>query len=92
MKTRDLIKEFLNKKFYLSASNLRSIENKLINYNTVLGQWFDNTLLINTTHYSATTTKHQNELIRQAEQNNIHYYTVDGIAMGTKDLSYLYRG
>ena len=74
MKTRDLIKEFLNKKFYLSASNLRSIENKLINYNTVLGQWFDNTLLINTTHYSITTSKHQNNLIEFANQKGIHYY------------------
>ena len=92
MRIRDLIKAFIHHQDGLRASNMHSKDNKLFNWETVLAQWFDKTLFINTTHYSTTTTKHQNELIKQAEQNNIHYYTVDGIAMGTKDLSYLYRG
>lgn len=92
MKTRDLIAEFIDKSFGLCASNLHSVEGKLINYNTIIAQWFDDTLLINTTKYSVTTSKHQNQLLRLAEYNGIRYYTVDGISIRTNDLSYLYHG
>ena len=92
MRTRDLIEKFVNGKSGLFASNMYSKGDKLFNWETVIAQFIDNILFINTTHYSVTTTKHQNELLRLAERNNMHYYTVDGISMGTNDLSYLYHG
>ena len=92
MRTRDLIEKFVNGKSGLFASNMHSIDDKLFNWETVIAQFINNILFINTTHYSITTTKHQNELLRLAERNNIHYYIVDDIAMGTTDLSYLYHG
>ena len=92
MRTIKVIEEFVNKRCGLRASNMHSVDDKLFNWETVIAQFIDNILFINTTHYSVTTTKHQNELLRLAERNNMHYYTVDGISMGTDDLSYLYHG
>ena len=92
MRTRDLIENFVNGKSGLFASNMHSKGDKLFNWETVIAQFIDNILFINTTHYSVTTTKHQNELIYQAEKQNVCYYTVDGISINTKDLSYLYHG
>ena len=92
MKTRDLIEKFVNGKSGLFASNTHSKGDKLYNWETVIAQFINNILFINTTHYSVTTTKHQNKLLRLAERDNMLYYTVDGISMGTDDLSYLYHG
>ena len=92
MRTRDLIENFVNGKSGLFASNMHSKGDKLFNWETVIAQFIDNILFINTTHYSITTSKHQNNLIEFANQKGIHYYTVDGISMNTRDLSYLYHG
>ena len=50
MKTSEVIDKFLDKDFGYKAGNLYSTEDKIINYNTILAKWFDDTLLINITH------------------------------------------
>lgn len=91
MKTSEVIDKFIDKNFGYKASNLYSKDNKIINYDTVLAEWFDNTLLINVTKYSVTSSKHQNRLVVDADEKNIKYYTVSDIPMGTNDLKYLYH-
>ena len=91
MKNADVIQRFIYQDSGYKGSNLYSSGSKLINYNTIIAQWFDDVLLINVTKYSCTTSTHQNRLLYHAERKNIRYYTVDDIPMSTKDLTYLYK-
>ena len=92
MKTKEVIDNFLNKRFDYKASSLYSKEDKIINYNTILAQWFGDTLLINITKYSTTTSKHQNRLVESADEKGIQYYTVSDIPMDINNLNYIYNG
>lgn len=92
MKNIDVINSFLCKNFNKRASSVSSQLNKLFSYNTVIGQWFDNTLLINITKYSVTTSTSQNELISSADKKGINWYTVKDVSINTKDLTYKYNG
>jgi hypothetical protein len=91
MRNDEVIKEFLHKNFYKRGSSVTSDQNKLFSYNTVIAQWFENTLLVNNTKYSPTTSKAQRYLIREID-DNVEWYTVDNVRMGTSDLKYLYHG
>lgn len=88
---KKVITEFLKKNFNLSASSVSSNEDKLFSYSTIIAQWFGDTLLVNTTKYSVTTSKAQGNLIHLIGKN-INWYTVDNISKGTSDLKYLYHG
>ena len=92
MKTSEVIDKFLDKDFNFHANSVSSEEDRLFSYSTIIGQWFNNTLLINITKYSVTTSRHQNYLIIFADRKGIKYYTVSDISRGTCDLSYLYHG
>jgi hypothetical protein len=91
MRNDEVIKEFLHKNFYKRGSSVTSDQNKLFSYNTVIAQWFEDTLLVNDTKYSPTTSKAQGILIRSIG-SNVKWYIVDHISRGTNDLSYLYHG
>jgi hypothetical protein len=91
MRNDKVITEFLKKNFNLSASSVSSEQDKLFSYSTIIAQWFDNTLLVNTTRYSVTTSKAQGNLIREID-DNVEWYTVDNVRMGTSDLKHLYHG
>lgn len=91
IKTRKAIEEFVDTKTCHEASRMHSEDNKLFNFETVIAQWFGDTLAINNTYYSRTTTKHQNELICQAKSKNIHYFLALDVMKGTKDLTHLYK-
>jgi hypothetical protein len=64
MKTKDLIRDFLNGRDEGSASSkrLRIKGNKLINYSTVIALRKDGNVYLNTDKYSSTTSKHQNRV------------------------------
>lgn len=62
--------------------NLTSTGDKLFSYNTCIAQWKGDTLLINITKYSATTTKH----LYYVKRYGIPYITVDNVKLNTQDL------
>lgn len=92
MKNSEVIDKFLNKDFNTHANSVSSENNKIFSYNTIIGQWFDNVLLINITKYSVTTSKHQNYLVSEANSKGAKWHTVSDISMGTNDLTYKYNG
>ena len=92
MKNSEVIDKFLNKDFGYKASNLYSKEDKIVNYNTVLAQWFNDILLINITKYSITSSRNQNALVYGADKKGIKWYTVSDIGMNTNNLTYKYNG
>ena len=69
MKNRDVISKFLREERG-KTTHLQSIDNKLINYSTIIAYIKDTTLYLNTTKYSRTTSTIQNELKRQAQNSN----------------------
>lgn len=58
MRNRDVVKKFIDKE-YASGSNLYSSGSKLFSYNTCIAQWYNNTIIINNTKYSSSTSRHQ---------------------------------
>jgi len=59
MENNRVIEDFLNHK-NSKSSNLISIDDKLISYDTCIAQFYNGYLLINTDKYSVTTSKQQN--------------------------------
>lgn len=49
------------------SGSLTSTGDKLFSYNTVIAEFKDDTLYINVTKYSVTTSKHQHQLRREIE-------------------------
>ena len=69
MNQRDLIREFMkDKRSYKRASNLWCDGERLFYYRTVLVEWKDNELYINTTKYRPMTTKLQTIIRSTASQ------------------------
>ena len=70
-----VVKEFLNGREADSHTGaLWSTCDRLICYGTVIAQWHENTLLVNTWGYSATTRgKHQSQLKRHLNRFNVRY-------------------
>lgn len=63
MKNVDVISAFVDKK-PAGTMNLTSTGRKLFSYHTCIAQWTDDGILIvNTTKYSATTSKHKTQLL-----------------------------
>lgn len=91
IKTRKAIEEFVDTKTCQKASRMYSKDNKLFNFETVIAQWFGDTLAINNTYYSRTTSKHQYELLRLAKNKGISYFETLNVPMGTKDLTHLHK-
>lgn len=65
------------------GESLRSVNGKLYNYGTVIGQYTHGNLIVNETKYSSTTSRLQNMLKREA----YNYITVDNVPMNTSDLT-----
>lgn len=65
------------------AGNLYVENGKLINYYTVIGQYINNELYVNTSKYSVSTTKIQNMLVREAYK----CVQIQDIPKGCQDLA-----
>lgn len=91
VKNIEVIKAFLNG---LPAKNhgdsLVSDGEKLVNYNTTIGEWHNGTLFINRTKYSVTTSKLQNYLVRESESRTMNPapYILNDIPIGTREIAY----
>lgn len=65
MRNQDVVRKFMERE-PASGSNLYSSGDRLFSYNTCIGEWRDNTILVNYTKYSRSTSKHQFYLRTQA--------------------------
>lgn len=64
MRNIEVIKQFLNKSSGNSDNrNLISTGDKLINYNTCIAEWNNDSIMVNMTKYSSSTSRIQNMLI-----------------------------
>ena len=70
-----VVREFLNGRIAESHTGaLRSIDGRLFSYGTVIAQWDDGTLLVNTRGYSSTTRgQHQSQLKRHLDNFKVSY-------------------
>lgn len=82
MKNKEVVESFLQEKVGNSL-NLTSTGYKLFSYNTCIAEWYKDSLIINTTKYSRTTSNHQHYL-RDYKGGNIIY--VAGVPINTTAL------
>lgn len=61
IKNKNVVERFIDKEI-AQGSNLISSGNKLFSYRTCIAQWVGNTMIINLTKYSSTTSRHQTYL------------------------------
>ena len=61
--------------------NLRSTGRKLYSYSTVIAQWYDSTLICNSTKYSVSTSKHMSYI-----KNYVDTWTTRNVPRDTEDL------
>lgn len=64
--------------------------NKIISYNTCIVEQFENTIIVNMTYYSKTTSKNRNIIIKKLKANGIPFIEVEDVPKNAKDL-YEYR-
>lgn len=84
MCNKDVIEEFLDRN-PASIKNLSTDGIKLYSYNTCIAQWDYNTIIINKTYYSNTTSHHLGILRGIVNSNYIE--TSISVPINTKDLT-----
>jgi hypothetical protein len=82
-KNIDVITNFVARFKAPKAGNLYVEGDKLINYYTVIGQYINGQLYVNSTKYSVSTSKIQNQLRKEAYS----YIELQDIPMGCQDLA-----
>lgn len=68
MKNKEVIDKFLNKEVG-NGSNLVSTGTRLFSYQTCIAEWDNDSLYLNKTYYSNTTSRYLNMLIRKLNFN-----------------------
>jgi hypothetical protein len=102
MRNRDVCKKFFEGSGDYYGSNLYCDAKRIFSYKTCIGEIVDEdddyiTIILNTTKYSATTSKHQSYLkyALQEYQNNcnkhIIIHTIDNVEMGARYLWVIYK-
>ena len=89
MRNNEVIDNFLSqKKSYLknSTGSLRASFDKLYSYNTCIAQFKKDTLFVNMTKYSVTSSTHVNKVLNKAKSLNIPIFTVTGIVENSQKL------
>lgn len=91
---RDVINAFMNHQTLNSSTqNCRTDGNKLWSYRTVIAQWHQGKVIINTTKYSPTTSgKHMSPLknhekLNRMDENGDVLYTFNHMGYGVQDLT-----
>lgn len=82
MRNNQVIEAFLSHNEEMSDNkNLRSTGTKLFLYSTCIAEWVEDTLIVNLTKYSRTTSKIQNRLVKRVlnHKTNTMIVEVDGI-------------
>lgn len=88
MRVNDVIKKFVKMGNRCSASNLVNTGDRLIHYSTTIAQYHNGVLYFNRTKYSHSTSKIQNELLKQLNNtdNVIILHIIEGVEWETYDL------
>lgn len=87
-KNSEVLKDFMNKGEGLQSTSLRSFDNKLVSFNTTIGQFTaDGRVIINVTKYSVTTSKIQNALLREVSKKGLSTISVNGVPRNVHDLA-----
>lgn len=84
MKNSQVIEKFVaNKSFDGRAQNVTAINSKLFSYSTCIAQWNGDTLIVNETKYSPTTSKHQFYLMAAIKKYNVKTKSVTNVRIGS---------
>lgn len=84
MRNQEVISKFVNFAESAAAANVRSIGDKLFNYETCIAQRHEGKVIVNVTRYSVTTSKMQNYL--RGEMANKDVIEVTNVPQGTCNL------
>ena len=84
MRNQEVISKFVNFAESAATANVRSIGDKLFNYETCIAQRHEGKIIMNATRYSVTTSKIQNYL--RSELSNKAVIEVTSVPRGTCDL------
>lgn len=69
------------------TQNFTSEDGKLYSYNTIIAEWHNGKLLVNTNGYSSTTRgKHQSQLKRHLKDIQAVYYIIDAVPENSQSL------
>ena len=86
MTTKEVIFAFTEKRKAVGGSNIHSYGDKLFSYNTCIGQWYNDCVILNETRYSITTSKHQTMLEWQLNESKIDIIYVHRVIKCEEDL------
>lgn len=86
MRNKDVVTAFIEQSTAASL-NLCSEGRKLYSYNTCIAQWYNTSIIFNTSHYSNTTNHHQ-DLLRREVGTKFPIVEVNGVPRDTKDLKF----
>ena len=84
MRKQEVISKFAHFAESAATANVRSIGDKLFNYETCIAQRHEGKVIVNVTRYSVTTSKIQNYL--RGEMANKDVIEVANVPLGTFDL------
>lgn len=85
MRNSEVVEAFLKRKIAVNwGGSLSSTGTKLFSYATCIAEWSNDSLIVNLTRYSNTTSKHLYYLKRSYQGN---YHTVFGVPIGESSLS-----
>lgn len=89
MSNNEVIDNFLGHKHYYlknSTGSLHTYFNRLYSYNTCIAQFEKDTLFVNVTKYSVTSSMHVNKVLNKARSLNIPVFTVTDIVENSQKL------
>ena len=84
MRNQEVISKFVNFAESAATANVRSIGDKLFNYETCIAQRHEGKIIVNVTRYSVTTSKMQNYLRRELSDYDV--IEVTSVPRGTCNL------
>lgn len=85
MKNSEVVEAFLKRRIATNiGGSLSSTGTKLFSYATCIAEWSNNSLIINLTKYSVTSSRHLYYLKKSYQGN---YHTVLGVPIGEHSLS-----
>ena len=84
MRNQEVISKFVHFAESAATANVRSIGDKLFNYETCIAQRHEGKVIVNVTRYSVTTSRIQNYL--RGEMANKDVIEVANVPLGTFDL------
>ena len=84
MRNQEVISKFAHFAESAATANVRSIGDKLFNYETCIAQRHEGKVIVNVTRYSVTTSKIQNCLLRELSDYDV--IKVASVPRGTRNL------